>query len=298
MQRFKNILVHLNYSVGDDDTLAQAVALARKNNAKLTIVEVFECLATSSAEISEREKQLQRLATSFFSDGVTINSIVAVGTPFLEIIRLVLKDDYDLVMMTAEGKAGYTQLFFGSTSLHLLRKCPCPVWVTKPETHSSYTRLMAAVALESDDDCELDSNIMSLATSLTRLHQGELHIANAWEVTGKDLDTLKSEFTDKMKDRILTTHEGVYQKRADKILTKFNVDDIESHVQLMRGKPEYELPKFSNTSQIDLIVMGTIGRTGIPGFFIGNSAELILRQVKCSVLVVKPEGFVTPVTLA
>ena len=43
--------------------------------------------------------------------------------------------------------------------------------------------------------------------------------------------------------------------------------------------------------------MGTVGRTGIPGLFIGNTAETVLRQVHCSVLTVKPEGFETPVRL-
>lgn len=42
-------------------------------------------------------------------------------------------------------------------------------------------------------------------------------------------------------------------------------------------------------------IMGTVGRTGIPGFLIGNTAETVLRQVACSVLAVKPTGFVTPV---
>ncbi len=47
--------------------------------------------------------------------------------------------------------------------------------------------------------------------------------------------------------------------------------------------------------EIDLVVMGTICRTGVPGFFVGNTAESILQQVECSVLTVKPDGFVTPV---
>jgi hypothetical protein len=41
MKRFKNILVFFRNAVGDDDTLAQAVALAKKNDARLTIVEVM-----------------------------------------------------------------------------------------------------------------------------------------------------------------------------------------------------------------------------------------------------------------
>jgi len=41
--------------------------------------------------------------------------------------------------------------------------------------------------------------------------------------------------------------------------------------------------------------MGTVGRVGIPGFFIGNTAEEILKRVECSVLAIKPAGFVSPV---
>ena len=49
--------------------------------------------------------------------------------------------------------------------------------------------------------------------------------------------------------------------------------------------------------KIDLIVMGTVARTGIPGLIIGNTAESTLSQIHCSVLAVTPPGFVTPVTL-
>jgi len=44
-------------------------------------------------------------------------------------------------------------------------------------------------------------------------------------------------------------------------------------------------------------VMGTLHRTGLAGFFIGNTAEKVLSEVNCSVLTVKPAGFVTPVSL-
>jgi nucleotide-binding universal stress UspA family protein len=53
----------------------------------------------------------------------------------------------------------------------------------------------------------------------------------------------------------------------------------------------------SRQLEADLIVMGTVARTGIPGFIMGNTAEAILNQIDCSVLAIKPPGFVTPVTL-
>ena len=43
--------------------------------------------------------------------------------------------------------------------------------------------------------------------------------------------------------------------------------------------------------------MGTVVRTGIDGLFIGSTAAKVLRQVDCSVLTVKPDGFKTPVKL-
>ncbi len=53
----------------------------------------------------------------------------------------------------------------------------------------------------------------------------------------------------------------------------------------------------AKSQKIELLVMGTVCRTGVTGFLIGNTAEKVLNKVNCSVLTVKPEGFVTPVTL-
>ena len=41
--------------------------------------------------------------------------------------------------------------------------------------------------------------------------------------------------------------------------------------------------------------MGTVARTGIPGYLISNTAEKILTEINCSILAVKPESFSTPV---
>jgi nucleotide-binding universal stress UspA family protein len=57
------------------------------------------------------------------------------------------------------------------------------------------------------------------------------------------------------------------------------------------------IPKIAKKLQTDLVVMGTVARTGIAGLIIGNAAEAILEQLSCSVLAIKPPGFETPVKL-
>jgi universal stress protein E len=66
---------------------------------------------------------------------------------------------------------------------------------------------------------------------------------------------------------------------------------------LRRGEPADVLPEFVVAEGIDLVVMGTVARAGIAGMLIGNTAERVLGKLPCSVLTVKPDGFVSPVPL-
>ena len=152
MERFKNILVVLNDVVGDDDTLTLAANLAGKNDARLTVVENVQDCSLSSSFIDERKKRLCRLTESIRVAGVRIETAILKGTLFLEVIHQVLRGKHDLVLMVTDGGRGYRKLFFGSDTLHLLRKCPCPVWITKQEPQNNYDHILAAIGPLSEDD--------------------------------------------------------------------------------------------------------------------------------------------------
>jgi len=65
---------------------------------------------------------------------------------------------------------------------------------------------------------------------------------------------------------------------------------------MIKGVPEKVIPAFAEKKKVDLIVMGTLARAGVEGLLIGNTAEKILSRIDCSVLALKPEGFVSPIT--
>ena len=65
----------------------------------------------------------------------------------------------------------------------------------------------------------------------------------------------------------------------------------------MRFRCRLRPPAVASRERIDFVVMGTVCWTGVPGFLTGNSAENVLQQVDCSVLAIKPKGFVSPVKL-
>jgi len=182
--------------------------------------------------------------------------------------------------------------------MHLMRKCPCPVWVVKRAQTRPYARILAAVD-PSTYDSERDSLnllILQLASSVARKEAGELHIVHVWHSLGERYVHNRG-MTEEEVQEAKAQEKVQHKQRLDTLLNQVEVTDLKPHLHLIEGDPDEGIPELVVAQGIDLLVMGTACRTGIAGFLIGNTAEEILNQVDCSVLTLKPEGFVTPVAL-
>ncbi len=138
MKRFKNILYLADQPDSQNATLERAVALARTNGARLTIMDVT-AEAEEAAEIEKRfgidlnaalrKRRLEQLEafTAPHSAAGVIYTKVLTGTPFIQAVRAVQRNGYDLLMKAAQPSSGIAERLFGSSDMHLLRKCPCPV---------------------------------------------------------------------------------------------------------------------------------------------------------------------------
>ena len=82
---------------------------------------------------------------------------------------------------------------------------------------------------------------------------------------------------------------------AVKDLLPASKGDAQPRLWLLEGEPELTIPQLVEKEHEDLVVMGTVARTGLAGALIGNTAEKILRRINCSLLAVKPDGFISPV---
>ncbi len=302
MKRFRNILAVYDESIGAEDALDQAMMLARTNQARLSIVDITEADRQTSNAVRDRERRLNRVLSAVKAESIEGGDArVLVGTPFLEIIREVLREQHDLVIASAEGGSVVKNVFFGSTATHLIRKCPCAVWIIKPGQHVPYRRIVAAVDPKADDTSSesLNIKIMDLSTSLARMmHGAQLNIVHAWEVTGKDHDTLASEVPNDTRETILGRHETIHRDAVGALIEGYPLSEIDHEILLRRGIPQRIVVELVQERDVDVIVMGTVTKTGIPGLLMGNTAETIFSAVTCGVLVVKPDGFLTPVTLA
>jgi nucleotide-binding universal stress UspA family protein len=230
---------------------------------------------------------------------VPVESKILSGRPFLEIIREVLRGEHDLVMTTAKGRSNLRERFFGSTTMHLMRKCPCPVWVVKRSQPEGQTRILAAVDPDPLDPERhaLNVKIMDLATSLARQRQGELIVVHSWTFTvERSLRSGHLSLSNEV-DRWVTDARKQHRQWLVDLVQPYALEELDHELYLLKGEPGRLIPEVAAAKEVQLIVMGTVSRTGVSGLLIGNTAERILGQVDCAVLAVKPDGFKTPVRL-
>jgi len=325
MKRFKDILCVVDTTAACDPVLERAVLLAQENQASLKVVDAIEPVTAGIGmpEGGPISAHLQATMLKAHAQGldalvepyrkrIEIQTKVLMGVPFLEIIRSVLRDGHDLVIKIPETLDWLDQLF-GSDEMHLLRKCPCPVWLIKPQAPKSFRRILAAVDVDDAHPqaelelCEaLNRQILEMASSLAIADFAELHVVHAWEAIGESI-MRDGVFMSEPEEQVRTYVEQVrlrHKAGLDGIMRKLTSDlgkdateYLKPQAHLVKGGARKEIPALAKQIEADLVVMGTVARVGIPGFLIGNTAETILNQIDCSVLAIKPPGFVTPVTL-
>lgn len=249
--------------------------------------------------IQEEKRNLQQFVTAIQQAGIPVSSKTFIGIPFIEIIKEVLRNQHDLVMITAEGSGSVKDIRFGNTTVHLMRKCPCPVWVIKPSQNRQFERILAAVDLDQEDKVRtaLNTKIIELATSLARLGQSELLIIHAWRMIGESIIKGRGEFSTNQIEGLLRETKEAHRQSLIEFLQQHPLEDLKYNVYLLKGEAGELITELAQNKAVDLIIMGTISRAGIAGLLIGNTAEKVLRKVDSSVLVIKPEGFITPVKL-
>jgi nucleotide-binding universal stress UspA family protein len=243
---------------------------------------------------------LDQVTASIQQAGVQVNTKVLHGTPFLTIIQEVLRNDHDMVMIAAEGRRVFKEMFYGRTSMHLMRKCPCPVWVMNPDQPKHYSHILAAVdpTPSSEERDTLNIKIMDLATSLAHRERCELLVIHTWSLTLES--HMRSGRVSVPQRRVEEWGRGLrdaHRRWLGELLQLYDLENLEHQVYMLKGEAGILIPALAAAREVELIVMGTLSRSGVAGFFIGNTAEKVLHQVDCSVLTVKPEGFITPVKL-
>lgn len=190
------------------------------------------------------------------------------------------RKEYAAVIKT--GRRTETFLYT-STDWHLLRECPAPVMIVADKKWRATKPIVAAVDLSSNSrlDQQLNNAVISTAKRYADGLDTKLYVVHALHISGvlKELD-LVDEYSHakKLKEQL--------QPRLHKYARAHKLPL--SAFRLKEGPVEKVLTSEAARLKAQLVVMGTVGRAGVKGKLIGNTAEGVLDRLRTDVLAIKP----------
>lgn len=320
MKRFKSILVVCQEDSQPELAIERARLLAKQNGARITLVDVVSPRGFEMAEVISNvtdrashevttqlsqyhQARLTEYGQSLRDSGIETKARVLNGVEFVEIVRAVLRDGHDLIVKAIDPNLRFRgEQIFSGLDMHLMRKSPCPVWILKDGFDQEELRVLAAVDPDGTDSDRhgLNRLVMDLSSSVCPAETGQLYVVHAWTFN-EERALLNDKHRQDPKvgvDQIRQKVHAIRQQSLDRLMSYYPADDKRRHVHLLQGEPGKVVPDFTAANKIDLVVMGTVRRTDVPGLFMGDTAEMILNRVSCSVLAVKPNDFQTPIELS
>lgn len=210
--------------------------------------------------------------------------------PHEAIVRQAARAKADLIVAECHAGRRIAPLLMRLTDWELLKYSPVPVLLVKSRGRYERPVLLAAVdpTHANAKPTQLDDEILKAAVMMRSALHGSLHAVHAFVPIPTDAtaaELLNANATEKLEARA----RAKARTRLDQALGKIRLG--RGHRHLASGHPSHEIPRLARKIHTDIVVMGAISRSGLKRLLIGNTAERIVDDLTCDVLVVKPREF-------
>ena len=145
--------------------------------------------------------------------------------------------------------------------MHLLRKCPCPVWLTRPAEKDNYRCILAAVDFNLDQDADrqertLNQQILEFADSLALSDFAELHFVHVWDAPAEMLIKRWVGDTDEESLSYVNSERACHEKAFDHFRYQLRnsigeeaYNHLSAQFHLRRGTPSTDIPEIKSCSK-------------------------------------------------
>jgi nucleotide-binding universal stress UspA family protein len=283
---FTKILCPIDFSDGSRNALRFATRLASEQNAELVVFHSSYVPATAfSLEAPFPPYLIQDLtdaAQRGLDDAVreaiaagakNTTSVLKVGVPWTEIVAQLEAQAFDLCVIGTHGRTGLARIFLGSVAETVIRHAPCSVLAIRPDSSiGEFKHVLVPTDFSEGamNALDLASKVVALDGKITLLHVLEPPVAFSGEIT--------PDFA-----HVLDKHSS---EALDATASRVKAARIEKQSRI--GYPGAQtLAALDDDRGIDLVVMGSHGRTGIKRILLGSVAEKVVRHARCPVLVAR-----------
>jgi universal stress protein E len=239
--------------------------------------------------------QLENIADRLRQHSLKVNVCAEWDYPAFEaIVRRAMRIKADLIVSSAHTGRHRLPSLMRLTDWELVRLSPIPVLIVKNAHPYRHPAILSAVdpTHAFSKPLQLDKCILRTARILSQSLRGTLHAVHAYaRVPGGSLPD--AGFTSALLEDIAQQSERAARVRLDRALRATRIARARRY--LIARDPVNGIAEAARRSRSAIVVMGAISRSGFKRLLIGNTAERILDELSCDVLVVKSSKFRTRV---
>ncbi|MCL6472202.1 MAG: universal stress protein [Firmicutes bacterium] len=284
MSKYKNILVAFDGSDSSKNALKQILGMAKVEGFRATAVTVIHA-NDSEAEASRIRNAKEASVTPgkavytnsvklvIEENGDSVQTILEEGIVHKAIIDVAENRSCDLIVMGRRKLPRIERALIGSVTAQVLRHSPIDVLVMQRSSSLGWRKILLAT-----DGSHYSQVAAQRALEIAQEHGGELNVVSVIDTTDAFYTEMPGNLG-KMGDRAHLNIEHVRQLAESM--------DVKINAFIREGDPHKEIIRIADELKVDVICMGTHGRTGLTRIIMGSVAEQALANAPCSVLVVK-----------
>jgi nucleotide-binding universal stress UspA family protein len=291
---YETILVPTDGSEGAETASRHAARLAAAFGSRLQILSVVderafsdELVAAGTAVEDRRATAEQRAAdataaieTLVESASVPCLTAVEEGVPDETIVSYADDHDVDLIAMGTHGRTGLDRVLIGSVAERVVRTSGVPVLTTRsaPDANGGYDRILIPT-----DGSEAAGAAVEHGLAIAERFDATVHVLSV-----VDLDALAGAAeTGAGLPAVIESLEEDCERAVDAVADRCSDRGLDVVTAIVEGSPSRAIDEYVEREGIDLIAMGTHGRTGIERYLIGSVTERIVRTSDVPVLTVR-----------
>lgn len=291
MIQFQKILIPVDFSKHSEFAVRKGLSLAEIYHATVYILHVGENSGTAAEQLCTFVNRIHP------SNTIPMKKLVAQGVPANMILSVARKVGVDAIVMGSRGVSGLKYLMQGSVAEKVLRESPCPVLVTKKRKHRESDSFMLPQIRNVEETFQADKILVPLdfSPASKRALQYAAVLAASYNSTIYTLTVFDKKFKEygddhKQHTSIMIRGEKIrLSQEFPKLLrdSEYRLPGNRVKRMLLDGDPFSKIESVVQKKEIDLIVMGTHGRTGLEHFRFGSVAEKVSRSIDCSVMTIR-----------
>lgn len=280
---YKSILVIADQDSDQHAAMQKAKSVAYNDDINIFVVAFVEPAVGDSVDAAgEKNAKMQEAISAEFPSMSNVSYDVISTRNIAEYCKVfVLQNDIDLVIKTGHRTES---LFHTPTDYQLVRELKCTVMISTLQKWRAKPRAMVTVDINSKNanQIALNSKVLSWAKDWASCQDCELHVAFCI-----DIPEAMSELDIVSKEEVLVKQEKLVTEKLAAFMKDHQVEC--SSITVDAGNPSRVLPSIANKLKADIVVLGSVGRKGVKGILLGNTAEKVMSKLRTDLAVVHPE---------